>query len=567
MALLRRLSSSRTEVMVQDGDADAVATTARDSSSVSSKPGTAANGSSARPTQPSIEESIAILGRKTESLLRTMRLDVVLLGSREEEMRSALVQLEGQWELLQDLRDQQKALEQEGEEAGASNNDKSNDSAEGNSRRKCASTIDWEDGDGGDSEEKSEKRNSEEKGGKSSQEKASVVIRNEEAEKTNSQLSHSHFDWGMGADSDIQQEARRASIESTGQSLQNILRGKENIVDGGQDENVPILRRIFQPRPQGETRGRRKDTDKHNLDNKQDRWPFFGAGKDRKRQGDDNSVRRQSDNSQNKAESNVAGESVVKERPAPVNFFGLRRKPDNSQNEAESITSACNVAGERNQRSRKDDNMTERQNGFQRMFRRSNRDSDASSTTRDTAATQALSVDTRDSPLGSQSNSEAITSLQVKLRGCDSAATSLHQLLSYQTRNLLDLEHERNRLKWSHDYESKQSEMELENLRNQLKAARVERRRKSRLLEDVYITRQKSQDQEGRLKGELQSIRTELYMLSTKIKKGESGNSRADAGEGRENRRSRHGKVLIVGGSESETSGQMQRAPSSHAAK
>ena len=60
-----------------------------------------------------LEEKLSGLGWTAELLLRTMRLDVMLLGSREEEMSKALAQLEGQWEVLEMLLEEQRSRRRE----------------------------------------------------------------------------------------------------------------------------------------------------------------------------------------------------------------------------------------------------------------------------------------------------------------------------------------------------------------------------------------------------------------------------------------------------------------------
>ena len=50
-----------------------------------------------------LDESISNLSQSTQSLLRTARLDIVVLGSQCEDMKETLVQLESQWDMLQKL--------------------------------------------------------------------------------------------------------------------------------------------------------------------------------------------------------------------------------------------------------------------------------------------------------------------------------------------------------------------------------------------------------------------------------------------------------------------------------
>ena len=113
--------------------------------------------------------------------------------------------------------------------------------------------------------------------------------------------------------------------------------------------------------------------------------------------------------------------------------------------------------------------------------------------------------------------SDAISTMQVKLRGCDSAASSLQQLLSYQKRQIIDLKRERNRLKLISDFETQHSQSELQSLRIQVESAQVERKRKIRLLREAEINKINAIDKEERLKDELECVRMELYMLNMQL--------------------------------------------------
>ena len=148
-----------------------------------------------------------------------------------------------------------------------------------------------------------------------------------------------------------------------------------------------------------------------------------------------------------------------------------------------------------------------------------------------------------------------LTKLHLKLRGCDSAASSLHQLVSLQKRNLLDLQYERNRLQSSSQSSSSQAQAELENLQQDLNFTKVERRRKMRLLEEADQKRKRAQDREEMLQEELETVRTELFMLRTQMSQlerncgedyyGGVGNGAGGTGSMRSATRQ---KILIVGG-------------------
>ena len=118
----------------------------------SDDPSTVCTSARARDGLGLLKEELSGLGWTTESLLRTMRLDVMLLGSREEEMREALAQLEGQREVLEMLLEEQRGVEEEGGGDKDADEEKSLRTAE-----RLVSTIDWDGGgdlgDGDDNDE------------------------------------------------------------------------------------------------------------------------------------------------------------------------------------------------------------------------------------------------------------------------------------------------------------------------------------------------------------------------------------------------------------------------------
>ena len=112
---------------------------------------------------------------------------------------------------------------------------------------------------------------------------------------------------------------------------------------------------------------------------------------------------------------------------------------------------------------------------------------------------------------------DEISTMQIKLRGCDAAASSLHQLVSFQKRQITDLQHERNRLKVLSEFESLQDQLELKSLQTQVVSAREERDRKEDLLEQLFIKRDLLTDKEEKLQAELECIRMELSMLNMQL--------------------------------------------------
>jgi hypothetical protein len=87
----------------------------------------------------SLEDSLSSLNHKTEAMLRTMRFDMLLLGSRGEEMRRLLDRLEAQYELLERMLENADAKDEEQKDANIY-------VAERRAKRKssvASATIDW----------------------------------------------------------------------------------------------------------------------------------------------------------------------------------------------------------------------------------------------------------------------------------------------------------------------------------------------------------------------------------------------------------------------------------------
>jgi len=158
-----------------------------------------------------------------------------------------------------------------------------------------------------------------------------------------------------------------------------------------------------------------------------------------------------------------------------------------------------------------------------------------------------------------EEDAELIQALQVKLKGCDSAVTTLKQLLQFQTSNLYDLQYQHTNLTSETKFNNKYNSNELKKLADQLHFAKVERRRKARQLEDVKKKKKIITSQEEQLRDEVVSIQTELFRLRTEIKKdeqlmhtvGENGGEHHQ----QQQRDSRHDRVVIVAGNHSGGSG------------
>ena len=160
-----------------------------------------------------------------------------------------------------------------------------------------------------------------------------------------------------------------------------------------------------------------------------------------------------------------------------------------------------------------------------------------------------------------EEDAELIQALQVKLKGCDSAVTTLKQLLQFQTSNLYDLQYQHTNLTSETKFNNKYNSTELKKLADQLHFAKVERRRKARQLEDVKKKKKIITSQEEQLRDEIVSIQTELFRLRMEINKDEQlmlhtvGENGSEHHHQQQQRDSRHDRVVIVAGNHNGGSG------------
>ena len=100
----------------------------------------------------------------------------------------------------------------------------------------------------------------------------------------------------------------------------------------------------------------------------------------------------------------------------------------------------------------------------------------ASSSNNNSISNNAANNDAENSAAeaSNEENKRLTSSLQMKFRNYDSAASTLHRLLSYQTRNLLDLRYPRNSIRSSTALLSKHSQSELQALESKLHFTKVE---------------------------------------------------------------------------------------------
>mmetsp|Transcript_11617 Transcript_11617/g.19872 ORF Transcript_11617/g.19872 Transcript_11617/m.19872 type:complete len:478 (+) Transcript_11617:126-1559(+) len=427
------------------------------------------------------DETIDNLSRSTQSLLRTMRLDVVLLGSQQDESRCTLSKLEQDWEMLQKLLEEQAAKEREEAEEALKKNkereqqDNANDDGNKKQERKAPfrqfrrhSSIEWSE-DGISLEGKEEQTNNKEQ-----EQQATRTLNLSDYSNPNSSndkstrtgLDHSNFDWGAAYD-DMEEEDRKAD-QSGPMTLDSMLnQAKQNEVESGEGDggDLPPIKRMF------------------------------GWGRDKQR---DDKV---------PTTNNSTTPTTTQSEPGP-SFFGRRGNNKKQQQEgvddAASTITVGTTSSSRNSFS------------WQTLFRwdGSNRSGGGG------MIDEKLPSNNSTIPSSTEEEtdlSDAIYTMQVKLRGCDSAASSLQQLVSYQKRQLTDLQHEKNRLKVLSEYEKLHAQSELKSLRAQMDAAQVERERKISMLKDAEKCRSIFIDKEEKLKEELECIRMELFMLNMQL--------------------------------------------------
>ena len=109
--------------------------------------------------------------------------------------------------------------------------------------------------------------------------------------------------------------------------------------------------------------------------------------------------------------------------------------------------------------------------------------------------------------------SDNLSALQLQLLGCDTAVSTLNQLLTCRQRDQIDLQYERASLQHRVFYQEKYFALEIDQLRRKLHHGKVERRRKSRILEDAREELKTSIKMEEQLREELDCARRELFML------------------------------------------------------
>ena len=423
-------------------------------------------------TSQQLEDALSTLSNQSQSLLRTMRLDVVVLGSQNEDMKETVCQLESQWDMLQRMvaeENERKTMLLEAEEDGGTNKEKG-----GNNNKKIESSIDW---DGNEKRKRLEKQ-------------ASISKQN-------------NFDWGISDD-----EVEKSQGTTPNAASEVVNSGDQETLDQSNDygNDKPWLLRLFG------RKDRDRDTDIQP--------PSEGNNKSI----DDSNT--QQEESQPAAQDSVGGLQK---------FFSGRRNSFQKQN--------TSVAGETLETY---------------PTQQSESPSNAAGSSNPAADNKNNSDDEQDE----EEDAELIQALQVKLKGCDSAVTTLKQLLQFQTSNLYDLQYQHTNLTSETKFNNKYNSTELKKLADQLHFAKVERRRKARQLEDVKKKKKIITNQEEQLRDEVVSIQTELFRLRTEINKneqlmltvGENGGEHQQQQQ-QQQRDSRHDRVVIVAGNHSGGSG------------
>ncbi|KAL3772564.1 hypothetical protein ACHAW5_005307 [Stephanodiscus triporus] len=405
---------------------------------------------------PNLQDCLSLLNQKTESLLRTMRLDVVLLGSRDEEMRNLLDRLEAQYELLQitlEDDDAKKKMKEVVEEEGK----KSNAVVE---EVGTEAIIDWNSNDNLDIETKGEDL-------RRAMKQSVVIVRSQSRENRERSkqlvlrhLGNDNVDW-----SERTSESMKSCEVSGGTNSRREDIGR--ISGSGDDKNNKrLLPRISQPQRNGNvgdvnsvtTSSSVKNAKNNNMKDDSEssrRWLQFGMLNFRPPERE--SVQ---PTSFNRDSSHTTRNSATTEATPPPQL------------------SSCSLASSvDNSNSNPEEEVEEGE----------------STVSLTTATPRRL--------------------LRLKLHGLDMASSTLHRLLSYRTRELYDLRYQRSTLQSTTSFYSKRSKSELEKLRSELNSVKLERRRKMRMLEDVRYEIQVSSNQEERLRDELDNVRTEMCRL------------------------------------------------------
>ena len=112
---------------------------------------------------------------------------------------------------------------------------------------------------------------------------------------------------------------------------------------------------------------------------------------------------------------------------------------------------------------------------------------------------------------------QQLQTLNLKLRGCDLAKSSLQELHTLQSRNLLDLQRDHIHTQIDHEVQSNNIDTQLEEMRSKFIYCQRENKRRLRLLKEAMGKAKKANDREELLLEEVECVRTELFALNGKL--------------------------------------------------
>lgn len=424
-----------------------------------------------------LEDSLFSLGRRTESLLRNMRFDNVVLQSRDEDMRNVLSKLEDE------LRSLEKMM------GGPASPVKIHE--------------------GGEQEEASD--------------------RIKRLSSVTSESSHSSVDWAevptiTASIGDVSQQKKKKSNEAC-------PLGNKNELDFGDDSDSAHGLESVVLSAIAETTKNEQDTPIRGLFN-------WGIRADRRRLSSSVSstgvetksatsapswfrrdIRRQIQTHQKECdEASVLTDAHSVSSAPLLQLFGGGKKPERSQSERRLTVNDVTL--------------------FQKMFLRNT----FSGAMEDNIPVidEAAEGELPESPVNSDVNevqkekptvAEVLSTLDIKLRGCDLSRASLQELHTLQARTLLDLQRDHNHSQIDYEVESLYIESQLKELRTKFAYSQREHKRKQRLLKEAMAKTKKASDREELLMEEVECVRTELFALNRELSKNDVPNTVATKGD------------------------------------
>jgi len=550
--------------------------------------------------QEALNALLVDLGRSTESLLRTMKLDVVMLTSREKEVKETLDKLQREWQILEEMmaeyrkRRPKKTLAYDVIEEGEVVSDVDRQSNfQIISSRKYHRKKDKKESSGSSDFTAGTQSTLPTAGSyspstpfKPSNVVTGVVTSNvgnggdpsRDKKAAGSALkNHSNFDWGYDVDQELLDEAKRASLNSVPMSLLDELNESESDLgsslakcksgSGVAAAGGGLLGWVRKTSVESQMPRRYSECNSTGISQQEtsklnsSQWSFFG-GRGKHSEGDESSANEnslQQGVSQLQKLRSYGSSRRISESSWPKILIG--RTSVSGESYAEDSEVLDSVPEGSNFPAASGDQKAQ---SYQPKSKSSYHDSSiVISSIDDIGNLSPLPVNHPYRSLSDREMLATLSKLQLKLRGFDSAAASLQQLVSLQKRNQFDLHCERNHLEKANKNASQQAQLELESLRQILEFAKAERRRKMRLLEAADQKRQKTQHREDMLQEELETVRMELSMLNTQVSQLERSHKDDLAcglnGVEPEMRSATRQRVLIVGGSSGDDNEEITR--------